>query len=413
VLKYLNMATLLLVGKSFFRLRDYLEEHNYNYVTLLDKQATKAHRSDNTILCDFSSTESMIDTVKAIDKQYHINGVVAIYENYILAAAHIAKNLNLPGLPISAAEACTDKQLMRQLFAKAPEKISPEFKHVRDKNDLIEFANSHDFPLILKPANLAKSLLVTKANNEAELLEHYDHAINQIEDIYKKYAPNRTPKLLVEEFIDGSIHSVDAFIDQFGEVHVLKEVVDYETGQEIGYNDNFHYSRTLPSKLNERDVEAIRHCAVLGCRSLGMLSSPAHVEVILNKDGPRIVEIGARNGGYRERMYDLANGIDIVGNAISVALGNQPNIKAKYNYSCVTLELFPKNNGIFLDISNENELEKLPSVSYYSLKVKPGDFVGKSADGYKACAVIILYNRDSSRFEKDYSYVRNNVHVHT
>jgi len=299
VFKYLQMATFLLVGKSFFRLRDYLDKHNHTYVTLLDQLATKAHRSDNTIVCDFSSIETVIDTVKIIDKQFHIDGIIAIYENYILTAAHIAKSLNLPGLPIGAAEACTDKQLMRQLFAQAPEKISPEFRQVRNKDDLIEFANSHNFPLILKPTNLAKSLLVTKANSKDGLLENYDHAINQIADVYKKYAPNRTPKLLVEEFIEGSIHSVDAFIDQSGEVHVLKEVVDYETGQEIGYNDNFHYSRTLPSKLKNEDIEAIRHCAVVGCHSLGMLSSPAHVEVILSKDGPRVVEIGARNGGYR------------------------------------------------------------------------------------------------------------------
>lgn len=407
------MSKFLLIGKSFFRLRDYLDEHGHSYITLLDEKAKKVSQTERTVLCDFSSIDKMIATSKQISEKGKIDGVLAIYENYILPAAYIAKSLGVPALPISAAEACTDKELMREKFALAPEKISPDFQVVKDKESLVKFANNHDFPLILKPANLAKSLLVTKANNQEELLAEYEQTMSQIVAVYDKYAPFRKPKLLVEEFIEGSIHSVDAFIDNEGEVEVLKEVVDYETGQDIGHNDNFHYSRLLPSRLSKSDIESIRHTASVGCKALGMANSPAHVEIILSKNGPRIVEIGARNGGYRERMHSIANGIDLTAAQLTTALGKKPDITAKRNDSCVVLELFPKNEGIFKEISNRQNLEKLESLNYFNPKAKPGQFVGKSSKGYKACAVIILHNTDKNKFNEDFHFVRNNVLVQT
>ncbi len=407
------MSTFLLIGKSFSRLRNYLDEHNHTYIVLLDEKLATGYESKQTILCNFSTIKSINKTAKEIKMLYHVDGVIATYESYVLPAAYIAKAIGLPALPIKAAQACTDKELMRKKFAKATEKISPDFCQINNKDDLIKFAHTHSFPLILKPANLSKSLLVTKANNEQELLSQYNQTISKIKAVYDKYAPHRTPKLLIEEFIEGHIYSVDAFVDHLGTVHVLEAVVDYETGQELGYNDNFHYSRLLPSNLDKKDIMAIRHTAKIGCEALGIKNSPAHIEIILSQEGPRIVEIGARTGGYRERMHELANGIDITDNTLSIALGKQPDIHILRNDPCVVIELFPKHNGIFQSISNEKFLEKLPSLAYYSLKSKPGQFVGKSADGHKACAIIMLHNKNKTIFNKDYLYVKNSVHVIT
>ena len=130
------------------------------------------------------------------------------------------------------------------------------------------FADAHDFPLILKPANLSKSLLVTKSCNLDELRANYERTMAKIGEIYQKYAPDRAPKLLIEEYLDGSVHSVDAFVDAEGTPHVMKEIVDYQTGYEVGYDDNFHYSRLLPSRLSPEEQEAFLKCAELGCRAL-------------------------------------------------------------------------------------------------------------------------------------------------
>jgi biotin carboxylase len=71
-----------------------------------------------------------------------VNAVVTVYENYVLATAWIAEHLGVPGLPINAAEACTDKFLMRNLFAKSSHKISPDFEIIESIDDIVAFAES-------------------------------------------------------------------------------------------------------------------------------------------------------------------------------------------------------------------------------------------------------------------------------
>ncbi len=406
------MPHLLIVGQKFSTLTDYFTKHGITYTFLQDVQKTKFpnKKFKHRVLADFSSKASLL---RGLDALPRADGVIATYENYILPAAWIADHLGLPGLPVSAAEACTDKFLMRSLFTKAPEKISPAFAVVTDESDVQNFAKSHAFPLILKPANLAKSLLVTKNSSLEELLSNYRKSTELLQTTYKKYAPNREPKLIIEEFLEGSIHSVDAFVDSLGVPFVLEQVVDYQTGYDIGYDDNFHYSRLLPSKLSAADQAALRHCAEVGIRALGMKNSPAHVEIIMTKDGPRIVEIGARNGGYRERMHSLANSIDITGAAIAVAQGKAPQVVATKNEPCAALELFPKTPGTYEGIANLETLKSLPSLTYLSIKAKEGEFVGKAADGHKMAAIIILHHENARVFQEDLEYVNSQVFVKT
>lgn len=406
---------ILIVGKAFSGIKSYLEQHGHSYTVLQDKLATRFpdRKFKNRRVASFNDMNDVITTAEKIHSLHPVEGVLTTYEHYIMFATHIAHHLSLPGLSLEAARACTDKELMRQCFATATEKISPAFKAITSEEELIEFARKHDLPLILKPANLSKSLLVTKSLSLTELKGNYRKSLSIIDKTYAKYAPGRNPKLIVEEFLEGPIFSVDAFVDISGEPYVLENVVDYQTGYDIGFDDNFHYSRILPSKLSQEDIDSIRHTAVVGCRALKMTSSPAHVEIILTKNGPRIVEIGARNGGYRERMHALANDIDITGNAIALSLNKPLDLKPKKNDAVGVFELFPQTPGIFDQISHLKELRQLSSFRYISIKAKPGQFVGKAGDGYKMCAVIILANHDHALFEKDRQFVQDYCTVTT
>lgn len=407
------MSHILIVGQKFSTLTSYILDHNHTYTLLQDVAKTKFpdKKFKNRQVADFSTKESILAAVDTL--KVRPDAVLATYESYILPAAWIAEHLQLPGMPVAAAEACTDKSLMRALFAEAPEKVSPAFSVVTSEEDAIRFAEAHDFPIILKPANLAKSLLVTKSNTLEELIQNYRKSAELLEATYKKYARNRQPKLIIEEFLEGSIHSVDAFIDANGTPQVLEQVVDYQTGYDIGYDDNFHYSRLLPSTLSGADQAALRHCAEVGIKALGMKSSPAHVEIIMTKAGPRIVEIGARNGGYRERMHYLANDIDITGCAIALSLNHPADTTASRNSPCAVLELFPKTPGIFTGINEYESLKNLSSLNYLSVKATEGAFIGKAADGYKMAAVVILFNEDADQFARDLAFVNEHVFVTT
>ncbi|QQS64514.1 ATP-grasp domain-containing protein [Candidatus Saccharibacteria bacterium] len=399
-----------IVGKNYKGLRNYLKSRGYTYTVLRDKIKQDGKHRKNTVYIDFNDLENEIRKIEQLPK---IDACMAVYEQYVEPCAVIARALKLPGLPIEAAAACTDKSKMRELFAKAPKKISPAFKKISSENDLIEFAKNSSFPLIIKPTNLAKSLLVTRCDDLEELIGAYNAAKEIAPKIYAKYAPRASLEMIVEEFMEGSIHSIDAYIDKNGKVSLLDDIVDYQTGYDIGFDDNFHYSRVIPSKLSHSIQKEFRDVAVKAVEALGMKSSAAHIEIIVTIEGPRVVEIGARNGGYRERMHELANGIDILGNQLSTILDQPLDITPKKNEPCAVLELFPKTPGIFSGIQNEDLLKGLQSFNYLSIKPKIGDFVGKSSQGYKASAVIVLHSNDSSVFQNDLQFVNDQVCVTT
>jgi hypothetical protein len=112
-------------------------------------------------------------------------------------------------------------------------------------------------------------------------------------------------------------------------------------------------------------------------------------------------------------MHGIANGIDITGNALSLAVGEQPHITATRNDCMGVFELFPKTPGTFIGIKNEAGLRALPSLSYLSCKASPGSFVGKSSDGFKMCAVVMLHNADVEQFGKDLEFLNKQVAIQT
>lgn len=407
------MSRIAIVGKNFAELKSEILRQGHEYIVLKDILLRKdpSKKYEHVEYIDFSSRENTIASITAL--QLSFDAAICVYENYVLPTAWICDEFHLPGMPIAAAEACTDKYVMRRSFMAAKEKISPDFAVASDIEAVKTFAASHTFPLILKPANLMKSLLVTKNNTLTELLDNYQKTAHLLATTYARYAPSRTPKMIVEEFMQGTIHSVDALVDDTGTPHLIDAIVDYQTGYDIGYDDNFHYSRLLPSTLPPEDQKALLHCADIGIRSLNMKNSAAHVEIIMTAGGPRIVEIGARNGGYRERMHRLANGVNLYEQAINVALGKQPDYTVKKREACAVLELFPKQKGKFSGLHGQSALHELPSLQYISIKPKPGDTVGKSSDGYKMCAVIMLHHENTEIFEHDLAFVNQQVFVET
>ncbi len=401
----------LIVGKSFSSLVKTIEDRGDKWVLLKDSRVVGKTKKPNQININFSNKATLANEVNKLKGK--INGVIAIYENYIVAASKIAETLECPVLPLESAKACTDKELMRTRFLACKEPISPQFKKISNYTDAEDFAHKFGYPVIIKPANLAKSLLVLKCNNQDELETNFNSISRQISTVYSRHAPDQTPKIIIEEFLEGTIHSVDGFVDNKGKVTILTEITDYQTGYDIGYDDNFHYSRILPTRLSDDQQKQLIHTAKLGCSALGMKNSAAHIEIIMTKKGPRIVEIGARNGGYRERMHKLANNIDLLDIQLDLKLGRSPNITVSKHEPVAVLELFPKQAGIFSGITNENQLQKLPSLVSFKIKQKLGEHVGKAGDGYKMCAIIILHNPNPKQFEKDLDFVNENVRVIT
>lgn len=386
------------VGKPypFKEARDAIKQMGFNAGVLLDKSVKLKFpdRYDSIIQLDFSTPQTMLEDLS----KHHIEaaGLVCAYEGYVVAKSYIAEKLWLPSIGIDQAKTCTDKLLMRQAFMRANPKITPNFGLATNKQELLELAETLQYPLIIKPTNLVKSLLVMRCNNQDELVRNFEYAIQNIGKLYEKFRIyDRQPQLIVEEFITGKMYTVAAFVGADGKPHLCKGIAELITAQEINQNDNYLYARHLPARLDQLLEQKIIDTAIQGIESLGLRSVPAHVELIYNGQDVKIIEIGARIGGYRPRMYQLSYGIDLFKAEVMLAIGKTPELSSEFKAYSGVYELFPDKEGIFQGLDGSVHTDRFVS---FSVKARQGDLVGPARNGFKATAVAVLQAPEEHSF---------------
>lgn len=348
---------------------------------------------------DFSSPKSVQAGLAALPNDLPIDGLLCNYENYITYKVLIARHFGLPSLSEASAAACTDKAIMRTKFTAFDPKITPQFMRVDSKNDLLAFAAAHGYPIVLKPTGLVKSLLVTISNSEEELLAAYEHTVHEIAALYKKNrVTDRSPQIIAEEYITGAMCSVAAFVDSDGTPHLCEGIVELTRAKDIGLDDNSLYARKLKGDIPAHLQEKIRHIAISGIRALGMTSSPAHVEIIYNDTTAKLVEIGARIGGYRPFMYKESYGINMFEQEALVSTGDIPKIGGTFTNYTAMYELFPQRGGIF---SYLDAFKKDTPYAYIHEVAQKGDTVGLAKDGFKAAAIIGISQKSRVIFDQE------------
>ena len=178
-------------------------------------------------------------------------------------------------------------------------------------------------------------------------------------------------------------------------------VVDVLTGKDIGHGDFFHFSRAAPSALPPESQCLLVDLAVRGARAVGIENGVAHVELILTPKGPRLVEIGARPGGNRARLLDLAFGLDLIGAYHDALLGRRPRLSVARALPTAIVSPFPRSAGRFAAATGLARVEELASYMSHRLKVAPGAAIGPASAGYLPACSIELRNPDRLALERD------------
>ncbi len=413
--------TIGIVGKPYRHFLQFLHEQHpeISVVAFHDLKENFKYPDwlTNVISLDCSSKQAVKTQLAALSrpggKLEHVSfaGLEATFETSIRAKVWIGSFLGCPTNTEAAAAAATDKTLMRAKFAAFDKSITPEFAPVRSWDEVLNFTANHHFPLILKPASLMKSLLVTKNNSLEELRRNFTQAQESLAQLYDQYGVHhREPTLVLEEFLSGPPFSIDAVADSQGNVTCLPPV-DLVMASELGVDDNYNYSRTLPSQLDDPTATALSHVAALGVRALGLTNSAAHVELVLTDAGPKLIEIGARFGGYRPRMYELSFGYHMHQVLLDLITGQPVQLLPQKREFTAVFELFPDKKGTFSHIENFDQLLQLPSYHSHNLAVDPGDAVGLSSQGFKFCCSVFLHHQDKQQFFQDRSFLEQKVLV--
>jgi biotin carboxylase len=307
----------------------------------------------------------------------------------------------------------TDKIRMRQLLQGYDKSVSPKFLVAHDASEetLQRIEKRVGFPLMIKPAGLAASLLVTLCYHREDLEKNLQNTVKKINQIYKKKKGRGEPQILVEEFMEGSMYSIDSYVNQRGVVYHTP-LVHVQTGHSVGFDDFFGYKRITPVNLKPHKVEAAKKVAEKAIEALNLRSTNCHIELMKTEDGWKVIELGPRVGGFRHEMYELSYGIDHSMNDILIRIPKKPILSKKSRGYTVVMQFYAHQKGRLDSLEGINKARKLQSFSKINVKKKIGDMCDFARNGDDPVFDIVLFNKSRSDLLADIRRLEQAVRIH-
>ena len=173
---------------------------------------------------------------------------------------------------------------MRKRFFAHDKTITPKFAIAKDstQSTIDKIIKSVNFPCVVKPPDLAESILVAICFHEEELQAAIKLTFTKVRSIYKKKMIIAPPLVLVEQFMEGNMYSIDAYSRGTAQ---LTPMVYIKTGRSIGFDDFFGYQQITPTNLKTQSIKDAHVVARKAIKALGLRSTSAHIELMRTEDG--------------------------------------------------------------------------------------------------------------------------------
>ena len=308
----------------------------------------------------FNASTMDEDAVLAAALEFKPDGIMTLATDMPMrGVAKVSEKLGLHSISYDTAVKATDKFEMIKAF-KAHDVSSPWFFTVDSLDELKNLEGQLSYPCIMKPTDNAGSHGVVLAKCFDDLLQSYEYS----------HASVRHGRVIIEEYLQGDEVSVEVMVVE-GEVHILQITDKLTTGAphfvEMGHSQ--------PSRHPLETQKAIKDLAVQACNAVGIDQGPAHVEMMVTKRGPVMIELGARMGGdnITTALVPLSTGIDMVKATIDVALGNQPDIEPKRHCGSA-IRYLDAPEGVIASITGVEEAKQMPNVKDVIMTKAVGDF---------------------------------------
>jgi D-alanine-D-alanine ligase len=210
------------------------------------------------------------------------------------------KTLQLPvvGPGILASAVCMDKDITKKILRDSGLPVVPWvtlYKHMYDKNSVIDVVKHLGLPLFIKPANEGSSVGVTK-------VKKYEQLHDAIQSAFEYDA-----KVLCEQFVDarececsvlGS--GLNTTISAVGEIVPGSEWYDYATKYGNDNGTTINIPAELPETVSRKITELARNTYdVLGCRGM------SRIDFFVQKDTDEVYinEVNTIPGFTQYSMY--------------------------------------------------------------------------------------------------------------
>lgn len=356
-------------------------------VIAVDMDSDAIGFKEDGVICENVST---IDSEKILEiaEKRKIDGIMTLASDMPMrSVAIVANKMGLVGISEDTALKATNKIEMRKCLKEHNVPI-PQFFSVNSKEDYLQaigIFQKEGIKCIVKPVD-------NSGSRGVDLLSSFNsqEVINATYEYSKQYS--RSGGVVVEEYMEGHEVSVET-ISIDGVCNVIQITDKLTTGApyfvEMGHNE--------PSMLLDDEKKYIAKVAVTAVEAIGIKNGPSHTEIKVTKEGPKIVEIGARLGGdnITTHLVPLSTGVDMVESCIKIALGEIPDINKKFHKGSA-IRYFSANDGTIRAIHNLDKAYKIPGVKQISFVKEIGDSLHGIKSSVDRIGFVICQNNNAS-----------------
>lgn len=333
---------------------------------------------------------STIDTSAVLKaaRKYKIDGIMTLASDMpIQTVAVVCHELGLVGISRHTALKATNKAFMREALKEHDVPVPIYFRVNRKEEYLnaVEKIRDSGYKCIIKPADNSGSRGVGLLSDDGDLDKIFEYS--------KQYS--RSGELVVEEYMEGPEVSVETLAVD-GKIHVIQITDKLTTGApyfvEMGHSQ--------PSKLSEETKKQIREVAIAANKALGIENGPSHTEIKVTKEGPKIVELGARLGGdcITTHLVPLSTGVNMVEASIRIALGEKPDLKQRWKKASI-IRYFKTEKGRIEKIVGIKEVENIPGIVQISIVHGVGEQIGEIKSSTDRVGFVIIQGDSRAEVE--------------
>ncbi len=351
------------------------------------------HKKVELITADLSSPLKIKETLKPyLDR---LLAVTCQFESSIPSLKQVLPHVPyLNGPTEESLDWSTDKVKMRRLLRAHNPAISPKFTVVKANTEesISQIERVVGYPVVVKPAGLAASLLVSVCYHREELEDTLRQTFRKLNKVYRDRLGRGAPQILVEQMMEGAMYSIDAYVNDRGNVYFTPPV-HVKIGRAIGFDDFFGYQQLTPTKLTKPKIEDANHVSEEAIKALGLRSTTVHVELMKTNKGWKIIELAPRMGGYRHMMYSWSFGINHVLNDILIRIPQKPVIPKKRKGFTAVFKIYARSEGTLETIKGLKKVRSLDSMVHVNVLKKKDDVLLFAKNGGTTVIEIALFNK--------------------
>ncbi len=298
-----------------------------------------------------------------------------------VTAATVAQRLKLPGISIPTAETACDKLAMKRCFQQAGVAV-PWFAEVNTPQDLQRFAIERGSDLVIKPIDSRGSRGVQRIAKVADMTKAFflarSHSPSELVMV-EQYLEG--PQISTESIVTGGRCFTPGFSDRNYEFLDRYAPFFIENGGDLPSH--------LPADIQGKVKDLVSRAAA----ALGVRDGTVKGDIVVHKGEPYVIELAARLSGgfFCTREIPLSTGVDFIGGAIKVALGetvSDEELTPTQNKFVIQRYAFP-NPGRVTSVSGAEEARGVAGIADVIVTAKTGDVIPPAGDKRPSAAMVL------------------------